>query len=218
MAREATPLVIADLSAFARSLRRALVEAPPATPPGHVEMLNLIARAAGYRNVQALKAAPRPAAPGTASVAEAALPNPAPTAAPSATPSAGPGMPLTPLAHKTLQHFDAQWRLQRWPVKFSVQKLAMWALWTLFDGKRVYTEREVNAILRTANAFGDHVTLRRELINHRLMTRTSDCREYRKLPARPDDETRALLQAWRARRPQASPAGVLQAEAAAMAG
>jgi hypothetical protein len=42
------------------------------------------------------------------------------------------------------------------------------------------------------------VTLRRELINHRLMSRQSDCTDYRKLPARPDDDTRALLKAWRA--------------------
>jgi hypothetical protein len=75
-------------------------------------------------------------------------------------------------------------------------------LWTLFDGRRVYTEREVNEVLKAANAFGDHVTLRRELVNHQLLTRKSDCSEYRKLPARPDDETRALLQAWRQQRRQ----------------
>ena len=86
----------------------------------------------------------------------------------------------------------------RWPVKFSVQRLAMWVLWTRFDAKRVYTEREVNAILRQANGFDDHATLRRELVNHQLLTRKSDCSEYRKLPARPDDETRALIAAWRA--------------------
>jgi hypothetical protein len=87
----------------------------------------------------------------------------------------------------------------RWPVKFSVQKLVMWVLWTRFDGKRSYTEAEVNTVLKAANLFFDHVTLRRELINHRLMSRQSDCTDYRKLPARPDDETRALLTAWRAR-------------------
>ena len=76
----------------------------------------------------------------------------------------------------------------------------MWVLWTRFEAKRVYTEREINAILRTANAFGDHVTLRRELIDHKLLTRKSDCSEYRKLPARPDHEVRALLGAWRATR------------------
>ena len=43
------------------------------------------------------------------------------------------------------------------------------------------------------------MTLRRELINHQLLTRKSDCSEYRKLPARPDDEVRWLLRAWRER-------------------
>ncbi len=47
--------------------------------------------------------------------------------------------------------------------------------------------------------FFDHATLRRELVNHRLMARKSDCSEYHKLPVRPDDEARALLTAWRAR-------------------
>jgi hypothetical protein len=177
MPREATPLVVADLSSFTRSLQRALAARADAgqAPPGHVELLNLIARAAGFRNVQALKAAP---------------PTPPPERA---------ALPLTEHARRTLMQFDAQGRLVRWPTKYSVQRLAMWVLWTLFDAKRRYTEREVNAVLRAANAFGDHVTLRRELINHRLLARKSDCSEYRKLAARPDDEVRALLAAWRAR-------------------
>lgn len=109
-------------------------------------------------------------------------------------------LPVSENARRTLLHFDHAGRLTRWPNKFTVQRMAMWVLWTLFDGKRVYREPEVNAILSAANAFGDHATLRRELINHRLMTRTSDCAQYRKLPARPDDEVRGLLAAWRARR------------------
>ena len=145
-------------------------------PPGHVELLNLIATAAGCRNIQALKAAP-PA------------PRPAQVAPP----------PLSDNARRTLMQFDAEGRLLRWPTKFTVQRMAMWVLWTRFEAKRPYTEREVNAVLRAANAFGDHVTLRRELVNHRLLTRKSDCSEYRKLAARPDDEVRALLTAWRAR-------------------
>ena len=75
----------------------------------------------------------------------------------------------------------------------------MWPLWMRFEAKRDYTEREVNAILRGANAFGDHVTLRRELINHQLLARKSDCSAYWKVAARPDAEVRALLAAWRAR-------------------
>lgn len=184
--RESLPFVAPDLSAFARALGQGLKSRPSAEPPGHVELLNLIARAAGHRNLQALRAA--------------GLPPPPPAAAPEDWP---PPLPLSENARKALMQFDRQGRLVRWPVKYSVQRLAMWVLWTLFDGRRVYTEREVNTILKAANAFGDHVTLRRELVNHRLLARKSDCSEYRKLPARADDEVRALLAAWRRRQREA---------------
>ncbi len=175
MSREAIPLSVPDVSLFARALGRALAErhASKPVPPGHVELLNLLARAAGLRNFQSLRAAP-----------------PAPVAAP---PQA-----LSEHARKALGHFDAQGRLVRWPVKYSVQRLVVWTLWTRFDAKRVYTEKEVNAVLKAAHVFGDHATLRRELINHRLMARESDCSAYTKVAARPDAETRALLAAWRA--------------------
>jgi Uncharacterized protein conserved in bacteria (DUF2087) len=75
----------------------------------------------------------------------------------------------------------------------------MWALWMHFDAKRVYREREVNTVLARLNTFGDHVTLRRELINMKLMSRKSDCSEYRKEPARPSDEVRAFLKVMRQR-------------------
>lgn len=183
MPRTLTPLLAPDLSAFARALGRSLKDRHDAAqpPPGHVELLNLIARAAGHRNVQALKAS------ASAAAAPPAPPAPAPAAA-----------ALTDNARKALALFDADGRLTRWPVKYSVQQLLMWVLWTRFEARRPYTESEVNTILKDAQTYGDHVTLRRELINHRLMTRKCDCSEYRKLPARPDDEVRALLKAWRA--------------------
>jgi hypothetical protein len=187
MSKELFALQIADVSAFARTLGHALHErhaAKPA-PPGQVELLNLIARAQGQRNWQALRQALRLAPPAAAR--------------PSAHPAAAAAVPLSDNARKALAHFDTHGRLMRWPVKFSIQKLVMWVLWTRFDAKRSYTESEVNTILKAANMFFDHATLRRELINHRLMARKSDCSDYRKLPARPDDEARALLTAWRAR-------------------
>lgn len=182
MSRAAIPFVIPDLSAFARSLGRALAERDGTTLPSHLELLNLIARAAGHRNIQALRASMQaPAAPLAAEDRE-------------------PPLPLSDNAKKALRQFDTRDRLLRWPTKFSIQRLALWVLWTRFDSRRVYSEKEVNAVLIQANAFGDHVTLRRELVDHRLLERKSDCSEYRKLPARPDAETRALLAAWRARR------------------
>ena len=213
---------VPDASPFARSLGQALKRrhAEGLAPPGHVELLNLIARALGHRNLQSLQAGAQTGASALAPAANAAAAD-ASTAAPASVPvSASTSartpaplpepplaaedrpapLPLSDNARKALMQFDSRGRLLRWPTKYSVQKLAMWVLWTLFDGRRVYTEREVNEVLKSANAFGDHVTLRRELINHRLMSRKSDCTDYRKLPAEPDDEARALLQAWRAQR------------------
>jgi hypothetical protein len=181
MPRAAIPFAVPDLSAFARALGRALAERTETTPPSHVELLNLIARAAGHRNLQALRAA-REAPP-----------------APLADEDRSPPLPLSDNARKALRQFDSRDRLVRWPTKFSVQRLALWVLWTRFESDRVYTEKEVNAVLKAANGFDDHVILRRELVDHHLLTRKSDCSEYRKLPARPDAEARALLTAWRAR-------------------
>ena len=179
MPSEPLPLAIPDLSSFARSLSHALQAhlACEPGPPGHLETLNLIARALGQRNHQSLRASLRTP---TASVKTAQAP-----------------AALSENARKTLAQFDAQGRLVRWPSKFTVQRLAMWILWTRFEAKRPYTEPEVNAILKAANAFGDHVTLRRELVNHQLLTRKADCSEYRKRPARADAEVRALLHTWR---------------------
>jgi len=187
MSKELFSMRIADVSAFARTLVRALAErgADRSAPPGQVEMLNLIARAQGLRNWQALRHS-----------LEAAPP---PPLLPAARPEAAAAAPLSANARKALAQFDDQGRLMRWPVKFSVERVALWVLWTSFDAKRLYTESEVNAILKPMNLFADHATLRRELVNHRLLARKSDCSEYWKLPARPDDEARALLAAWRAR-------------------
>jgi hypothetical protein len=181
MPTDPLPFVVPDLSSFARALGTALKarHAETTEPPGHVETLNLVARALGHRNVQGLRAALR--------------------SRPAAAAATAP-VPLSDNARKALGQFDADGRLMRWPTKFSIQRLAMWVLWTRFDAKRLYNEREVNTILKAANAFDDHATLRRELVNHRLLARKADCSEYRKLPARPDDETRALLHAWRAQR------------------
>jgi len=179
MARQSTSLVVPDLSSFTRSLARSL--SSHRVVLGHVELQNLIARAAGYPNLQALKAAPSAVTKRTAPA------------------------PLSANARRALSQFDARGRLLRWPTKFTLQRMAMWPLWTLFDAKRIYTEREVNAILRAFNDFGDHVTLRRELINHKLLARKADCSEYWKVSARPDEEIRSLLSAWRERRQAGDP-------------
>jgi hypothetical protein len=202
MTRTALPFSAPDLSALARFLERTLDDhlVTHGCLPGHVEMMNLLARSVGRRNLQAFQA------DAEAAGARTARPEPAPAAedawfhAPAidAPPAPAPAEPaLTAHARKALEFFDADGRLVRWPPKFSIQRLALWVLWTRFDARRTYTEPEVNRILKAWHTWGDHATLRRELINHRLMTRRSDCSDYRKLPVRPDAEVQALLQALR---------------------
>lgn len=67
MTRTILPMAVADISAFAKSLRDQIVKhkpgndgpGPASTNPaciGHVELLNMIARAAGFRNYQHFRA------------------------------------------------------------------------------------------------------------------------------------------------------------------
>lgn len=182
MPRIDVPLHAADISSFAKSLGRELKQTHEQAqrPPGHVELLNMLARAAGYRNFQSLKARPAPAA-----------------AAPwLAVPPAG----LSDMAAKALRQFDVHGRLTRWPIKFSVQRLMLWGLWMRFDARRRYSEREVNEVLNAWHLFGDHCTLRRELVEMKLLARTDGGAEYRKLPRRPETEAVALMRALRQQR------------------
>lgn len=200
MSRELIPCPIPDLSSFAKTLRRQLAEATPAEHlPSHLSLMNMLARAAGHRNLQTLKASK--ATGPAANTAPSAPPNPGrlPERLRLA-PQRGPRNPaLSETADRALRQFDEHGRLMRWPTKYSVQRLAIWGLWLHFDAKRPYTEAEVNTILRARHAFGDHCTLRRELVNMKLLTRTPDGAVYRKCPARPDAETTALLRALRER-------------------
>jgi hypothetical protein len=193
-ARRAPPqpvaLSIADLSAFTKHLRKQWSEHLAADPsvPSHLRLMNMVARAAGHPNVQALKAS---AAKTSSRASGSALP--AHVTPPDTTPAA------SPMVVKAATQFDEQGRLARWPAKYSVQRLAMWGLWMHFAAKRIYTEREVNDVFKRWHTFGDHVTLRRELINMKLLSRKSDGSAYWKESPRASDEVRALLHELRRR-------------------
>ncbi len=205
MTRTVVPYSAPDLSALARLLERALADhqITHGRPPGHVEMMNLLARGAGKRNLQELQAeVTRDASPAGATPPPAGsdIWFDAPELLDPVTTPVEPAPPaLTERAGKTLKCFDFSGRLARWPLKLSQQRLAMWVLWTRFDARRVYTEAEVNQVLKAWHVYGDHATLRRELINHELMTRKDDCSEYRKRVQWPDEEAQGLLRALRRR-------------------
>ena len=173
MSRPQIPYSVDDLSSLARTLRAQLLAREGV--PGHVEFLNMLARAGGRRNFQALRAE----AAGAAELASA------------------PEASVPPVDIKTLDRvrrcFGPEGRLERWPSKRSDQVLALWALWSKLPSKVALTEQEISQRLKALHDFGDHALLRRELFNAGLVHRTSDCREYRRIEQAPTAEAAALI-------------------------
>jgi len=186
MSRNVIPFTTADISALAKSLRAQL--AARATSPSHVEMLNMLARATGHRNFQQLRAQ-------GSGPADRPVVNEAPNR------GADP-------AHvsRVAGHFDADARMVRWPSKTNHQELCLWVLWSQMPSRRTFTELEVNALIRAKHLFGDHAILRRSLCNSRLLSRTPDGREYRRIEREPPPEAAALIRRVLAGR--AAPQGV----------
>ncbi len=177
MSRISLPYQAPDVSALARLLKREIHARED--KPGHVELLNILAKAAGYRNFQHLKAS-------DAARDRLAAPQPEPEAVDFRR------------VEDAARCFAADGVLTRWPARTVIQQLCLWRLWARFPADRDLSEREVNEILKAAHAFGDHVLLRREMFNQKLLDRTADCRVYRRIEQRPPSEALALIRGLRA--------------------
>lgn len=70
-------------------------------------------------------------------------------------------------------------RLSEIPKKLKRKRIILEHLHELFSPERRYSEKEVNDILK--NVHHDYATLRRDMIEHRLLDRSDDCSEYWKL-------------------------------------
>jgi hypothetical protein len=103
------PLYAEDISAFARSLSSQLKAQlhTDEAPVGHVELLNILARASCHRNYQHMRASLS---------ARTRLENPVEAPAES--------VDFTRRAHR--QIFDAAGRMIRWPISFSLQEPCLW--------------------------------------------------------------------------------------------
>lgn len=173
-----TPLVMRadDLSVFARTLSRQLGEARPSL----LILMDMLARAAGYRNLQHMQAAA----------------------------AAGRRPALTTedqtfdgrVVERALHQFDRDARLVRWPSRCATQTLALWVLWAALPAGESLSEREVNAILRSEHLFDDPATPRRTMISCGLLTRRPDSTDYRRVELAPPSEERALIRLLTERR------------------
>ena len=66
------------------------------------------------------------------------------------------------------------------PAKYKKQLIAFHYLATKIPVGKQFSEIEINNLLNHWATFGDPATLRRELVEKRLLTRTKDCRSYQK--------------------------------------
>ncbi|SFS12721.1 DUF2087 domain-containing protein [Yoonia litorea] len=169
MAREAIAITIDDLSQFTKTLRNALKQQD--NLPGHATMLGLVAKAAGYENFQHLKAA-----------------------APQTKPS------FEPEQKKRMERALRIWDngiMTRWPKQTSMQGLCLWVFWADLPANQDMTEKEVNAILKARHSFKDHAILRRSMVEHRLVKRTTDGSVYRRIEQTPPPEALHLIASQR---------------------
>ncbi|OCW58650.1 hypothetical protein AWJ14_05445 [Hoeflea olei] len=175
------PLVVEDVSPFARALARQIGSS--SEPPSHLALMNMVSRAAGFRNFQHLRAARR---------AGERLAN---------QPEAAPVDHL--LVERTLHQFDSDGRLRQWPSRRTVQDLCLWALWAALPARKLMNEREVNTRLRAAHLFDDPAILRRTMVTLGMLTRNPDGTDYCRRELTPPAEARALIaligKRWRSR-------------------
>ncbi len=182
MSRDLIPFYADDVSAVARALRGELARfgqepgRQDNAAPGHVQLLNMLARSVGYRNFQHLRAQ---------SAARERIDHPA---------EAASALPVDyVLIERVARYFDGDGRLIRWPGKHNHRPLCLWALWSRLAPKRVYSEAEINRELNSRHLFGDYALLRRELCDQGLVRRTPDGREYRRVEQAPPADAVALI-------------------------
>ena len=171
MTRVCLPYQVDDLSTLARSLERQI--ATTTTPPGHVEMMNMLARGAGFRNFQHFRASAVAGEKMAAPVAQA---------------------DMTKVA-QARRFFDADGRMVSWPAKTHLQKLCLWVIWARLPRGAVMTEREISAELNRWHLFGDAAILRRTMWEMKLVRRSVDSRDYERLEQMPPPEAVALIRA-----------------------
>lgn len=165
MSRQLHSLQVTDLSAFAKALRQQIAEHDDT--PSHVEMLNMVSRAAGFRNYQHFKALAEDMPPAETADLQ--------------------------LVEKVSRHFDGNGVLLRWPAKNSLQPLCLWVLWARMEPARDYADADNTRLLNAWASFGDHALLRRAMVDMGYVKRTPDGRVYRRIEQKPPAELSALL-------------------------
>lgn len=77
-------------------------------------------------------------------------------------------------------YFDDDGRLANWPAKKrrAQRDAILRHLAEVFEPGRQYSERDVNEVLKSQMTYADHVLIRRELFDAKLLDRTPDGSAY----------------------------------------
>ncbi len=168
MSRDVISLTIDDLSQFCKPLRSDLPQGP-----SHAQMQGLVAKAAGYRNYQHLRARNAPKAPADRKQVERAL-----------------------------RCFDAQGLFEAWPARTAVQYLCVQAIWAHLPPRETLNERQISACIDEHCVLRDAARIRRTLVELKLLERNKDGSVYQRLEQPVPPEAEALIAALKARRKQ----------------
>lgn len=177
MSKQIIPLVADDISQFSRSLTKQLLQSD--APLTHVRMLNMLAKANGFRNFQHMRAAHK---------SRERLDHVQTSAVD------------FKLVERCLNQFDEQGVLVRWPSKNLVQKTCIWVFWGMLPKGREMSERQISSLLNEGHGFGDPATLRRVMVGYRLVSRSNDGAAYLRIEQTPPPEAIELIARVKARR------------------
>ena len=146
MSKDSIPLIAPDIGRFARNLAVQLNDNKEL--PSHLSLMNMLARASGFRNYQHLRAA---------QASKDRLDQPVDLVVDFR------------LVERAMHQFNAQGQLIRWPSKRSVQTLCLWALWAQLPSATLMHERDVNGTLNAWHLFQDPALVRRSLISQKML-------------------------------------------------
>lgn len=170
MSKQIIPLVADDISQFSRALTKQILQNQE--PLTHLKMLNMLAKANGFRNFQHMR---------SAQSFKQKL-------------DAKENSPIDyKLVSKCLNQFDENGILRRWPAKNAVQKICIWAIWAHLPKATPLNERQISTLICEVHAFNDPATLRRIMVGYQMLERNKDGSAYLRIEQAPPPEAVELI-------------------------
>ncbi len=77
---------------------------------------------------------------------------------------------------KVFNNFIKEGKMRVFPSKERKKYIILSYFIKLFESDVVYTEKQVNEIIK--NVYADFATIRRYLVDYKILSRTNDCKHY----------------------------------------